>query len=189
MLVHLSDGSADILRAAHTEIDVELSSVSDITCNVTEAHQRCCCLLVASLPNNMLVYLSDGSDQTVVRAATEFADQTFHFTQSQYADKGPTSPSADPITPGAWWGSHWSANFQVTGMTRAGKRSPVKAGVEPRPTTLVANTSPLGQGIGRVLGIESSFSFSRDHEPEIHRGKKKITKRGGGGGGGLLWGC
>ena len=29
----------------------------------------------------------------------------------------PTSPSADPITPGPWQGSHWSANVSVTGMT------------------------------------------------------------------------
>ena len=40
----------------------------------------------------------------------EVADQTFHLTQSQYTDTGPTSPSADPITPGAWQGIHWSAN-------------------------------------------------------------------------------
>ena len=31
----------------------------------------------------------------------EVADQTFHLTQSQYTDTGSTSPSADPITPGA----------------------------------------------------------------------------------------
>ena len=41
----------------------------------------------------------------------EVADQTFYLAQSQYTDTGPTSPSADPITPGAWQGSHWSANF------------------------------------------------------------------------------
>ena len=41
----------------------------------------------------------------------EVADQTFHLTQSQYTDTGPTSPSADPIAPGAWQGSHWSTNF------------------------------------------------------------------------------
>ena len=39
----------------------------------------------------------------------EIAVQTFHLTQ--YTDTGPTSPSTDPITPGAWQGSHWSANF------------------------------------------------------------------------------
>ena len=41
----------------------------------------------------------------------EIADQTFHLTQSQYTDTGPTSPAADPMMPGAWQGSHWSANF------------------------------------------------------------------------------
>ena len=41
----------------------------------------------------------------------EVADQTFHLTQSQYTDTGSTSPSADPITRGAWQGSHWSAYF------------------------------------------------------------------------------
>ena len=46
------------------------------------------------------------------------ADQTFHLTQSQYTDTSPTSPSTDAITPGAWQGSHWSANFEVTGMTQ-----------------------------------------------------------------------
>ena len=40
----------------------------------------------------------------------EAADQTFYFTLSQYTDTGPTSRSADPITPGAWQRSHWSAN-------------------------------------------------------------------------------
>ena len=41
----------------------------------------------------------------------EAADHTFYLTQSQYTDTGPTSPSADSITPGAWQGSHWNANF------------------------------------------------------------------------------
>ena len=61
----------------------------------------------------------------------EVADQTFYLTQSQYTDTGPTSPSTDPITPGAWKGSYWSANFEVTGMTRPGK-IPSQAGFEPR---------------------------------------------------------
>ena len=51
----------------------------------------------------------------------EAADPTFYLAQSQYADTRPTSPSADPIAPGAWKGSHWSANFEVTGMTRPTK--------------------------------------------------------------------
>ena len=48
---------------------------------------------------------------TCCHTEIEAADQTFYLTQSQYTDTGPTSPSADPITPGAWQGSHWSANF------------------------------------------------------------------------------
>ena len=43
---------------------------------------------------------------TCCHTEIEVADQTFHLTQSQYTDTGPTSPSADPITPGAWQGSH-----------------------------------------------------------------------------------
>ena len=64
---------------------------------------------------------------------TEIKLQTKHFylTHSQYTDTGPTSPSADPLTPGAWQGSHWSANFEVTDMTRPGK-IPSQAGFEPR---------------------------------------------------------
>ena len=59
---------------------------------------------------------------TCCHAEIEVADQTFHLTQSQYTDTGPTSPSADPITPGAWQGSHRSANFSVTGMTKKSRR-------------------------------------------------------------------
>ena len=33
------------------------------------------------------------------------------FGSSQNTDTGPTSPSADPITPGAWQGRHWSASL------------------------------------------------------------------------------
>ena len=48
---------------------------------------------------------------TCCHTQIEVADQTFYLTKSQYTDTGPTSPSPDPITPGAWQGSHWSANF------------------------------------------------------------------------------
>ena len=34
----------------------------------------------------------------------EVADPTFYLTQSHYTDTGPTSPSADPVMPGAWQG-------------------------------------------------------------------------------------
>ena len=58
------------------------------------------------------VYHRDGSAQFyMLHTEIEVADQTFYLTQSQYTDTRPTSPSTDPITPGAWQGSHWSANF------------------------------------------------------------------------------
>ena len=65
--------------------------------------------LIAERPCNMLVYLRDGS------ALTSFHAATLRFavcqTWSQYTDTGPTSPSTDPIMPGAWQGSHWNAIF------------------------------------------------------------------------------
>ena len=61
----------------------------------------------------MLAYLRDGAAQTILQCHTEIevADQTFDLIKSQYTDTGPTSPSIDPITPGAWQDSHWSASF------------------------------------------------------------------------------
>ena len=51
----------------------------------------------------MLVYLRDGSAQTVARAATlrQVVDPTCYIIRSQCTDTLPASPSADPITPGA----------------------------------------------------------------------------------------
>ena len=80
------------------------------------------CLFVGYLTSQQQASVSQGqicSDNfTCCHTEIEVADPTFYLTQSQYTDTGPTSPSADPITPGAWQGSHWSANFEVTGMTR-----------------------------------------------------------------------
>ena len=49
------------------------------------------------------------------------ADQTLYLTQSQYTDTWPTSPSVDPISPGAWQGSHWT--IFKTGTTQPWKIS------------------------------------------------------------------
>ena len=72
------------------------------------------CLLVGCLTSQQHASVSQGrictDNCTCCHTEIGVADQTFHFTQSQYTDTGPTSPSADPITPGAWQGSHWSAN-------------------------------------------------------------------------------
>ena len=73
------------------------------------------CLLVGCLTSQQQASVSQGricSDNLMsCHTEIEVADQTFYLTQSQYTDTGPTSPSADPITPGAWQGSHWNANF------------------------------------------------------------------------------
>ena len=72
------------------------------------------CWLVGCLTSQQQASVSQGricSDKfTCCHTEIEVADQTFYLTQSQYTDTGPTSPSADPRTPGAWQGSHWSAN-------------------------------------------------------------------------------
>ena len=72
-------------------------------------------LLVGCLTSQQQASVSQGriclDNFTCCHTEIEVADQTFYLTQSQYTDTGPTSPSADPITPGAWQGSHWSANF------------------------------------------------------------------------------
>ena len=92
------------------------------------------CLFVCCLMSQQHASVSQGrictDNFTCCHTEIEVADQTFYFTQSQYTDTGQTSPSADPITPGAWQDSHWNANFEVTGMTRPGK-IPSQAGFEP----------------------------------------------------------
>ena len=73
------------------------------------------CLFVGCLTPQKQASVSQGrifSDNfTCCHTEIEVADQTFYLTQSQYTDTRPTSPSADPRTPGAWQGSHWSASL------------------------------------------------------------------------------
>ena len=76
---------------------------------------------------------------TCCHTEMEVADPTFYLTQSQYTNTGPTSPSADPITPGAWQGSHWSANFEVTGITRP-RKNPGANGIRTRDLPLSRRT-------------------------------------------------
>ena len=76
---------------------------------------------------------------TCCHTETEVADQTFYLTQSQNTDTGPTSPSDCPITPGAWQGSQWSANFEVTGMTRP-RKNPGASGIRTRNLPLSKRT-------------------------------------------------
>ena len=73
------------------------------------------CCLVACLTSHQHASVSQGricsNNFMCCHTEIEAADQTFYLTQSQYTDTGPTSPSADPRTPGAWQGSHWNASF------------------------------------------------------------------------------
>ena len=73
------------------------------------------CLLVGCLTSQQQASVSQGricSDNfTCCHTEIEAADQTFDLNHSQYTDTGPTSPSADAITPGPWQGSHLSTNF------------------------------------------------------------------------------
>ena len=76
---------------------------------------------------------------TCCHTEIQVADPTFYLNQSQYTDTGSTSPSADLISPGAWQGSHWSANFEVTGMTRP-RNNPGSAGIRTRDLPLSRRT-------------------------------------------------
>ena len=93
------------------------------------------CVFVGCLTSQQQACVSQGricSDNlTCSHAEIEVADPTFYLTQSQCTDTGPTSPSADPVAPGAWQDSHWSVNVLVTGMTRPRKKIPAQAGFEP----------------------------------------------------------
>ena len=132
------------------------------------------CLLVGCLTSQQHASVSQGricSDNfTCCHTEIEAADPTFHLTQSQYTDTGPTSPSADPITPGAWQGSHWSANFEVPGMTRP-RKNPVASGIRTRdlPLSFVTIDTSCKLHIKRdnVLQLRSSNSFV-DHNYRVH---------------------
>ena len=74
------------------------------------------CLLVGCLTPQQHASVSQGQictgNITCCHTQIEVADQTFYLTQSQYTDTGPTDPSVDPIMPGVWQGSHWSASLK-----------------------------------------------------------------------------
>ena len=113
------------------------------------------CWLVACLTSQQHASVSQGRscthNFTCCHTDIDVADPTFYLTQSQYTDTRPTSPSADPTMPGAWQGSHWSSNFEVTGVTRPGK-NPVASWIRTPDLPLPRRTPlPLGQrGVERV---------------------------------------
>ena len=99
--MHLRDGSAQ------TPVCTDVLFVG---CLSSQQH--------ASVPQGRI--FSDNF--TCCHTEIEAADLTFHLTQSQYTDTGPTSPSADPMTPGAWQGSHWSAKGDGAPLRSHGER-------------------------------------------------------------------
>ena len=131
-------------------------------------------LLVGCLTSQQQASVSQGricSDNfTCCHTEIQVADPTFYLTQSQYTDTGPTSPSADPITPGAWQGSQWSANFEVTGMTRP-RKNPGASGIRTRDLPLsrrlteVGSTEALYLGTHRLLGLVVKASASTAEDP------------------------
>ena len=111
-------------------------------CSTTTLPVVVVCLFVDYLTSRQHASVSQGwiceDNFTCCHSEIEVADPTFHLTQSQYADTGPISPSTDPITPGAWQGIHWSANFEVTGMTRP-RKNPGASGIRTQYSALEAD--------------------------------------------------
>ena len=102
-----------VLRILSQHVDIVF--VSKPVSGIVTRKRLFVCLLVGCLTSQQHASVSQGrictDNFTCCHTEIEAADPTFYLTQSQYTDTGPTSPSADPLTPGAWQGSHWSANF------------------------------------------------------------------------------
>ena len=117
----------------------------------------CCCWLVGCLTSQQHASVSQGricsGNFMCCHTEIEVADQTFSLSHPvTVTDTGPTSPSADRITPGAWQGSHWSAYFCVTGMTRP-RKNPGASGIRtPGSYALETDALPLGQRGGLLDG-------------------------------------
>ena len=79
----------------------------------------------------------------------EGADQTCYLTKSQYTDTGPTSPHADPVTPGR---VATGVPVLITGITRLGQSSMDKAGIKYRTAALDVEVLPLVQKGGLEQG-------------------------------------
>ena len=107
---------------------------------VETLRQTAVCLLVGCLTSQQHASVSQGricSDNfTCSHTEIEVADQTFYLTQSQYTDTWPTSPSADPITPGAWQGSPLECQF----LSHWYDSTPKKSGIRTRDLPLSRRT-------------------------------------------------
>ena len=110
-----------ILKTAHHESSIytkKTAFTQTFPTAFTDALlQSCGCLFVGCWTSQQHASVSQGwicSDNIMCcHTEIEAANQTFHLTQSQYIDTGLNCPSTDPITPGTWQGSHWSAKSLV----------------------------------------------------------------------------
>ena len=103
---------------------------------------------------------------TCCHTEIEVADPTFYLTQSQYTDTGPTSPSADPITPGAWQGSHWSAKRRrrtTTTTTRTRRRKRKR-----RRRTATTSTATAATTTTRTIARTTA---KKTRKPELATGR------------------
>ena len=104
--------------------DCGLLLVQPYDCGLLLVQPYDCGLLLVQRPSNMLVYLRGGSARTIVRAAT--LSQKLRIQLSISPSHSILTPGQPVLrTPGAW-----SANFEVTGMTRHRKMAAL-AGIEP----------------------------------------------------------
>ena len=89
------------------------------------------------------------------------ADQTCYLTQSQYTDTGLTSPSTDPIRPGAWQGRHWRTSYlshRYDSTVESGIRTPC---LRPSKRTSYHSASEA------VVGHGSALKHFTRRQPEI----------------------
>ena len=101
------------------------------------------CWLVGCLASQQHACVSQGriySDNcTCCHTEIEAADQTISPSHS-ILKTGPTSPNVDPITPGAWQGSHWSANF-LSHWYDSTRKNPVASRIR-TPDLLLSGRTP-----------------------------------------------
>ena len=110
-----SDQTCSLSHSQYTDTGPNSPSAYPITPGAWQDSHRFVCWLVGCLTSQQHASVSQrriySENRMCCHTEIEVADPTFYLTQSQYIDTGSTSPTADPIPPGAWQGCHWSANF------------------------------------------------------------------------------
>ena len=100
-----------------------------------QAERPSVCLLVGCLTSQQHASVSQGrictDNFTCCHTDREAADQTPTSPSHSILTPGPPVPALTHKTPGAWQGSHWSANFEATGMTRP-RKNPGASGIRTR---------------------------------------------------------